>query len=69
MEDVKNNSSYDYSAAINTDAWNTFMKSICINDNVETLCIHYKGITYKFNLEKVLNLLVDIVEDTTVVNK
>lgn len=69
MEDVKNNSSYDYSATINTDAWNTFMKGICINDNVETLLIHYKGITYKLNLEKVLNLLADVVEDIAVVNK
>jgi len=66
---TQNDYSHDLSLYINNDALKDFMRNITINDNIETLIIHYKGITYKFNLEKVLNLLADVVEDTTVTNK
>lgn len=68
-QEIKDNYSYDFSLYINNDAWKDFTRNIVINDNVETLCIHYKGIKYKFNLEKVLNILADVVEDTAIVNK
>lgn len=46
-----------------------YFTQIHISDSIENLYIHYKGKEYKFNLEKVLNLLADVVEDTTVINK
>ena len=66
-QEVKDNYSYNYNAFINTDAWKT--NNIVINDNLETLIIHYKGVDYKFNLQKVLDRLADIVEEAVIVNK
>lgn len=68
-QEIKDNYSYDYSSFINTDVLKNFMHNITINDNIETLCINYKGKEYKFNLEKVLNLLANVVEEITVTNK
>lgn len=36
---------------------------IHISDSIEHLHIHYKGKEYKFNLEKVLKLLCEVIDD------
>lgn len=66
-QEIKDNYNYDYNAFINMDSWKT--SNVVINDNIENLIIHYKGVDYKFNLQKVLDRLADVVEETTVINK
>lgn len=39
------------------------VSNIHISDSIENIHVYYKGKEYKFNLEKVLNLLADIVEE------
>ena len=63
-----NNLSFDTSTLINNDEWKDYQWKWVISDKVENIKIQYKGITYKFNLEKVLKLLVDVVEETTIIN-
>ena len=59
--------SYPY--LVNHDSeWEKYFNTIIIQDGVENLHIHYKGITYKFNLQKVLDKLADVVESIEVVN-
>ncbi len=62
------NLSFDTSTLINNDAWKDYQWKWVISDKVENIKIQYKGITYKFNLEKVLKLLADVVEETTIIN-
>ena len=69
-QEIKDNYSHDFNSYyINDDAWKNIMPNIVINDNLETLCIKYKGIIYKFNLQQVLDKLADVVEDITITNK
>lgn len=61
------NNSFDLTGYFNEDIWKDC--SWIINDKIETIRIVYKGITYKVNLQKLLDLIADAVEETTIINK
>ena len=62
---LKSNSDNYY---VSSDSWKDYFNTITIQDGVENLKNVYKGITYKFNIQKVLDVLADVVEGVEVVN-
>lgn len=42
---------------------NSIVTNICISDSIENLHIQYKGKEYKFNLEKALKLLCEVIDN------
>ena len=61
------NNSFDLTGYFNEDIWKDCFWTI--NDKIEAIRIVYRGITYKVNLQKLLDLIADAVEETTIINK
>lgn len=47
--------------------WKDYFNTIHINESVKDVIIEYKGIEYKFDLEKVLKVLCKEVEHDTII--
>ena len=57
-----------YPSYIPEHNWKPYFATLVINDGIENIEIKYKGITYKFNLQKVLDKLADVVESVEIIN-
>lgn len=64
----EDNNKFNYDNFIGGSNWKKYFTTLVINDEIENFEIKYKGITYKFNLQKVLDKLADVVESVEIIN-